>query len=197
VYSMTGIWRGCLIMVIVYLAIIFLYLKSCRGETDFCQALYIIETYLCPTTTTSILPEPIPEYCGEIGVVELNKLLLPIFEGDYYGHDRKIFWDEQYKLISKRSLDDFLKWYEVPSLGNKGADCADYCRIMQGQFSEWSPNTAFGMVIVGWDEETADWGRHCKNIMVDCEHRIYFIESQGNTVTEYDEEIDTIIMRER
>lgn len=194
---MIGIWRGCLIMVIVYLIIIFLYLKSCRAEIEFCQSLYIIETYLCPTTTTSTIPEPIPEYCGEIGVKELNLLLSPIFEGNYYGHDKRIFWDNRCRLISKESLENFLQWYSVPGLADRGADCADYCRIMQGHFSEWSPNTAFGMVVVGWDEETDGWTRHCKNIMVDCEYKIYFVEPQGNTISEYDEEVDTVIMRER
>ena len=166
-------------------------------ETEFCQSLCIIETYLCPTTTTSILPEPTLEYCGEIEVVELNKLLSPIFDGDYYGHDKRIFWDNRYRLISKESLESFLQWYSVPGLANRGADCADYCRIMQGEFSKWSPNTAFGMVVVGWNEDTDEWTRHCKNVFVDCNRKIWFVEPQGNTISEYDEEADTVIMRER
>jgi hypothetical protein len=178
------------------LLILLLLYSSCHAQ-NFCEVYDIIGTYLCPTTTTTALTEPVPEYCGEIGIVELNKLLSRIFEGDYDGHDTRIFWDDRYRLVSKASLECFLQWYSVPGLADRGADCADYCRIMQGKFSEWSPNTAFGIVVLGWDEKTKDWGRHCKNVFVDCEKKIYFVEPQNNAVTEYDEEADTIIMRER
>jgi len=104
----------CLNKVLTIIVIILISGVNARsGENPFCDFLNQVEHVYCPTTTT-IIPEP--EYCGEITDIELIELLEPIFEGDYFNHDIKIFWDHDYKLISLDSLRGFLDLNKLSKL---------------------------------------------------------------------------------
>jgi len=152
---------------------------------DLCNTLHP-----CPTTTTTIIPEP--EYCGELSMIEASQILRPYYRGGYH---IEILWRDSFKLMSIDTLRSWLDTVEIPTLAHKGGNCADYCRIVQGRFSEWSPGTAFGVVWLYWDEG-GEVISHCKNVMIDCNGEVWFIEPQNfDNIGTNDKPVYFILMR--
>ena len=174
------------IRLLLILALVFA--QACTSEV--CELTGAIQKAYCPTTTTSVNE---PEFCGTISIIEVEALLVTLWDTERVSTSIINLWDREYRLVSKECMQEFL---DLPQNDTRQYDtgewfdCDDYTKVLTGKVMQWAPGLAFGSAVIRYNGSAS----HASNIMIDCDHNIIRIEPQGNNMFDWDYDTGTIFM---